>query len=157
MFMNFSNFKGFAAFTICMLVAASLCCSCRTSKVTAETSAIASDSTAVKRSLSVLSAAVMSSENFEVRFDSITVETVIPVGDTVEDLRIKAIGCRVTSHKETAAETIATDVSTDSISSQHDVWHEKHTAQQCESPSSSMLPLIAMAIIVTFIIAVRRK
>ena len=156
-FMNFTNLKSLMFFTLCMLAIAQLCCSCRTSKATAEAGAIASDSTAVTRCMSVLSTAAVSSENIELHLDTLTISTVIPVGDTVENVRIKAIGCRITSHKEAAAETVVTDVHTDSVHDSQNVSYERRTAKQSESPSSSMLPLIALALIATILIAARRK
>ena len=40
-FMNFTNLKSLMFFTLCMLAIAQLCCSCRTSKATAEAGEIA--------------------------------------------------------------------------------------------------------------------
>ena len=144
---------------IYFFILAALCASCRTSKTAAEQGAAETDSTAVAQSLRIVSANALSSQDIELRFDSLTISTALPLGDSVENLRLRAVGVRIAAHKEQSAESASADLRIDSIHTESASTYERHTEQQSKPSAQSSLPLIIAILIAFFFIAVsiRRK
>ena len=144
---------------IYFFILAALCASCRTSKTATEQGAAWADSMAVAQSLRIVNAAALSSQDIELRFDTLTISTALPLGDTVENVRLRAVGVRIAAHKEQSAESAAADLRIDSTHNHSATTYERHTEQQSKPSASSSLPLIIAILIAFFFIAVsiRRK